>query len=599
MANVRVYVTDNLGHISITTTNSSGAYIVDAFNGTDLYIVAEQDGYSRNYSLINVLPGDQLWMDFGLLPLDAWLTGVVTDVINGTPVANAGISMHSSSYDNWVPTNATGEYNFTLLSGNYSVDVNAPNYQSFSGIVEVFPGANIYNISLMPFSPKDITKLYGWINDSVSNTGISNAQVEVGLASPYQGNKNSTLTDGTGQYEIWIPPVPVQYVVKASGHTHAEGIVNATGQTSVRLDALLTPDPWGPNVTFSQSTTANISWNNPSWINMTVQENDPQQFIVSLFMFRNASAGTSDYALVSMLYYSFDPLNPGSNNLPFTKTGSDTYDISYEWTGDVTGGWLKNLSDQQYFGSFQVYYGPTLYNALRADYYNSTLGTSMPGTAWFDNVTGDFAFFSFDNGMMGSALPSDPTGTIAPEVSLLRVNDATLSSNWIGGTPVGNWSVVGLRFEYNTTVPSGKYLTDSFVSDFGGNGWGNITLTTVDNDLPVANAGPDLFALDGDTVAFDGTASTDDVGIANYTWTFVYDGSPITLYGPSPSFQFLVAGYYNVTLTVRDGAGHASTDVVQVTVTSAIPEFPTVVVPISGMILLFAVVQFRRKRPCE
>jgi hypothetical protein len=282
----------------------------------------------------------------------------------------------------------------------------------------------------------------------------------------------------------------MQYTVTAQDHVHAEGFVDATGLTVVRLDVLLGSDLWGPNITYTQSPRENVSWTNPSWIDVTVQEKDPQQFVLAQFMFVNASSGTSDYAIVQMLYDTFDPLNQANNNLPFTKLG-DTYTISYPWTAMASGGWLKNGSAQQYFGSFEMHSGPNVYQGMRGLYHNSSLGSSELVTAWFDNITGDIVFFSFDNHSMQNAFPSDATGTFAPQVSVVRVNDATNSTNWINSLTQGNWSVVGLQFIYNSTLPSGKYVTEFSVQDFGNRGAGNVTFITVDNDPPVANAGSD------------------------------------------------------------------------------------------------------------
>jgi hypothetical protein len=328
---------------------------------------------------------------------------------------------------------------------------------------------------------------------------------------------------------------------------------------------------------------------------VTVQEKDPNQFVLAHFMFVNASSGFSDYALVQMLYDSFDPLNQGANNLPFTKTG-DEYNISVAWKATTTGGLLTSGLTHQYFGSYESGGGPNVYQGLRALYYNSTLGSSHEGSAWFDNSTGSFAFFSFDNGSMPRAFPSDTTGTIAPQVSVVRVNDTTNSTTWINRLTEGTWSVVGLQFTYDTTLPSGKYLTEFSVGDFGNRGAGNVTFVTVDNDPPVANAGFDQTVLAGQLVLFDGASSTDNVGVANYTWIIDNGGTPVTRWGPSPTFSFLTDGVYNVTLTVRDGAGHNSTDVMRVTVSTVIPEFPAVIIPISGMIMIIALVRMRRSR---
>jgi PKD repeat protein len=96
----------------------------------------------------------------------------------------------------------------------------------------------------------------------------------------------------------------------------------------------------------------------------------------------------------------------------------------------------------------------------------------------------------------------------------------------------------------------------------------NDSTTPPDTTAPVANAGADQSVTAGTVVTLDGSASTDNVGITNYTWTFTYNGTAITLYGESPTFRFWTAGDYAVTLTVRDAAGNTGTDVVQITVTS-------------------------------
>jgi hypothetical protein len=596
LANVTVYTRDETGHFTMTTTDSSGEYTLEAFAAPTVWIGTQRTGYSSNSSMISIFPGENLWMDFRLWPLDAWMTGRVTDLITGAPIANVNVQLHSTAYDNGgVWTNATGEYNTMLLSGDYSIQVYANNYSSYSATVHVVPGGNVYNIAMMPQNPPRTTRLYGWVNDSVSGVGISPAEVRAGLAAPYQGNSYSNITNSTGYYEIWVPPAMIQFMALAQDHVHAELLVNATGLADVRVDVVLDPDPWGPNVTYDQSPKENISWTNPSWINVTVQEKDPLQFVLVQFMFVNASGGFSDYALVQMLYNNFDPLNQGMNNLPFTKTG-DSYSISYPWTAMAMGGWLKNGTAQQYFGSYEMRSGPNLYQGLRGVYYNSTLGSSHEGTAWFDNVTGNLEAFSFDNGSMPMALPSDTTGTFAPQVSVVRVNDATNSTTWMNGLTEGNWSVVGLQFTYDSTLPSGKYVTMFSVQDFGNRGAGNVTFITVDNDPPVANAGSDQTVPAGQMMLFDGASSTDNVGVANYTWIIDNGGTPVTRWGPSPTFSFLTEGVYNVTLTVRDGAGHSSTDFMRVTVSAAIPEFPTVIVPISGMIMIIALVRIRRSR---
>ena len=102
-----------------------------------------------------------------------------------------------------------------------------------------------------------------------------------------------------------------------------------------------------------------------------------------------------------------------------------------------------------------------------------------------------------------------------------------------------------------------------------------ITPCPVAGDPPVANAGPDQTVVQREYVTFDGSGSTSDVGIANYTWSFDYgteEAGYVTweLYGEvNDSFFFAIVGSFNVTLNVTDEDGLYSEDVMVVTVTKA------------------------------
>ncbi len=52
-----------------------------------------------------------------------------------------------------------------------------------------------------------------------------------------------------------------------------------------------------------------------------------------------------------------------------------------------------------------------------------------------------------------------------------------------------------------------------------------------------------------------GYGSYDDVGIINYTWSFVENGTEVNLYGPNREHAFRVLGNYTITLTVTDYYG--------------------------------------------
>lgn len=89
------------------------------------------------------------------------------------------------------------------------------------------------------------------------------------------------------------------------------------------------------------------------------------------------------------------------------------------------------------------------------------------------------------------------------------------------------------------------------------------TVTVRDVTAPVAASGSDRGAYVGRDVAFDGSASTDDVGVATYEWNF---GDGTTASGASVTHAYAHSGTYTATLRVTDAAGNGDTSSVVVTV---------------------------------
>jgi len=93
-----------------------------------------------------------------------------------------------------------------------------------------------------------------------------------------------------------------------------------------------------------------------------------------------------------------------------------------------------------------------------------------------------------------------------------------------------------------------------------------VNVTVLDTKWPVADAGLDITVSANELTRFNGSASSDNLGIYNYTWNFKYDGKDKTLYGEETEFYFLIPGTYNITLRVTDQAGHEALDTFNITV---------------------------------
>jgi len=107
---------------------------------------------------------------------------------------------------------------------------------------------------------------------------------------------------------------------------------------------------------------------------------------------------------------------------------------------------------------------------------------------------------------------------------------------------------------------SGVYTVNLRVTDLTGNTHDDImTVTVRDTVPPVARAADGITVDQGFTATLDGSASTDNVGITQWVWTFEYDGTMQRVEQETFDWTFEFAGEVDVTLTVHDAAGNVDT----------------------------------------
>ncbi|MEW5759498.1 MAG: PKD domain-containing protein, partial [Candidatus Thermoplasmatota archaeon] len=111
---------------------------------------------------------------------------------------------------------------------------------------------------------------------------------------------------------------------------------------------------------------------------------------------------------------------------------------------------------------------------------------------------------------------------------------------------------------------------------------GNVTIV-VDNKPPKAIMTPFKTTVneDNETVEFNGTNSTDNVGIEKYNWDF---GDGYTGEGIVSSHTYRKPGFYNVTLNVTDKAGHSANISLLIEVIDITLPTPIITMPINGSI---------------
>lgn len=167
---------------------------------------------------------------------------------------------------------------------------------------------------------------------------------------------------------------------------------------------------------------------------------------------------------------------------------------------------------------------------------------------------------------------------VAGNVSTMFVFDASNSTDLetVTGTLEVRWDWEN-DGSWDTSWSTSKLATHEFSSDgvhtvalqvMDPDGLlGNITRqVVVDSVPPHAYAGQGQVVEVDTLVYFDGSGSTDNIGIANYTWRFDYGGTERTVFGVNSSWLFSEKGTYSVTLTVKDAAGQTDTDVTTIVV---------------------------------
>jgi PKD repeat protein len=152
-----------------------------------------------------------------------------------------------------------------------------------------------------------------------------------------------------------------------------------------------------------------------------------------------------------------------------------------------------------------------------------------------------------------------------------------------GSGSIDNVGISSYRWTIGTVEKSGMKTSHTFdtlgevpvslrVEDAAGL-WDEVTITArvVDGIPPVANAGDDITVEQATIVWFNGTNSTDNIGIKSFLWTFEYGGSIITRTRMVSSFRFDSPGEYLVTLTVTDRQGNTANDTMFVRVLDTQP----------------------------
>ena len=556
------------GYSTLATSDGAGFYSVSLPPSPAITIAVYGSGiYTGNIVYVGTRPYETTWVNITLDRFSAQIQTTVTDAVTGLPISSATVVAAWYYGSDSALTDATG---FALLDapagGTVYLTALASGYLMWTGPITPAPGPNAVSIALYPDLPEDV-RVRGYVNDS-SGAAMWSVTVE---ATGYDGSAPYDYTDSSGYYELWIVAQPQTITATEGGYAAAAATVSPSPGETVWLNLTLTRDSVAPLIrSFTATPSTGVGVTNPAALLADVGEPNFLRADLSILMLQSVTAGIGTFV-------SLGRIDPAEVSVSSPSAGN--YTVSSSWDTRTPVG---RFSD----GLTNVYWpvvtglGPFL-GLVNGYWDNATLPSPVPASGVFDTRDGRLLFVYTGFAFLG---PQDqPGSTFAPYAYGVRVNMATeavVGASLVTG-PALRVGSVGLTLL--PTVPSGQYgaLLEAW-DTAGGYAQAAVLMDTgPDTVPPVADAGADLAVDEDTTVTFDGSASTDNVGIASYTWTFT-DGSTQVLTGVTASHIFATPGTYLVTLTVRDSDGNTGTDTLTVTVRDVTDPTVSVSAPSEG-----------------
>ncbi len=527
--------------------------------------------YAGNVAYLETRPYATTWVNITVDRLAAQIRTNVTNAVTGQPVSGASVIAAWFYGNGYQATDANGSATLNAPVGvGVYVTVFATGYNYWTGLLTPVTGTNDLSIALWPDLPTDV-QIVGYVRDPTSGGGIAYVAVQ---ASWGDGTTTSTAyTNATGYYDLYTVAAPQTVEAREYGYAGSQASVSPVSGDVLWVNLTLAADSSAPLVrSFTATPSTNLDPTNPTTLRADVGEAALDRADLSIWIMHSSLAGVGTFLNLGYLDHAgVSVANPSNGN----------YTVSDSWDTRTPVGRLTDLFSSTWWPVLPI--SPFL-AAVNGYYDDATLSSPTVGNAVFDTRDGRLLFVITSTGFIGPH--DDLTSTFQPAAFGLRID---LTSAAILGYALAygpTFSLGSLHLALASAVPSGTYAALLELRDAAGQYTQAATLmrTTADTTPPVANAGPD-FTVNEDTVAtLNGTGSTDNVGIANYTWTFT-DGTPQRLYGAAPTYTFATPGTYVMTLTVWDANGNSATDTVTVTVRDVTAPTLTIAAPSEGLLV--------------
>ena len=586
-------------------TNGDGAFetkaLFNSYTTTNDPQQGFQEEYIKQYSTgyTNGTPGT---MNNGSIQIAFWRTDGIIDQ-QGNAIDEDWCTIYCGAYSKW--SWIALPYKWEIINpyaviepDNYQDPMNwwldAPDDPSSPHYYGYVTNHTIDMDGSSSYSPLGLDLTYQWYFGDWEHAIPSNPNTATGEVADHYYEYSGVyyielkVTDTNGRYswtDHWIrvseiPPDDNEPPTLISDDSPEEGTTGDEFQFDITVD---------DNVGIE---TVSVIWNHDTEGDEIILEKDDGCWVGTITL----GESTADLTYTISIIDRYD--NPfTSSERTLDVMDNDPPELIEDRTSDVCGTGQKlnftiDITDNLDIKSASVIYTTDLVN-YSAEMLEHETGITWTGTLFvpldapyfhyyymIEDISGNVLNTTLTDGERGIDVMDviEPTAVCPEDIFIDQHENATLNGSKSDDN-IGIFSYLW-NFTYDESEQELDEMVEVFRFDIAG--VYNITLTVTDQE---GNIGTDYFMIavkdttfpsamigsigdkdEGSLVTFDGSQSSDDVGVVNYTWSFEYDGTKQFLYNVSPVFLFGIPGVYNVTLIVLDDEGNIDGDHALITI---------------------------------
>jgi len=350
--------------------------------------------------------------------------------------------------------------------------------------------------------------------------------------------------------------------------------------TLVTLDGSGSSDPDGDSLGYhwSQVSGPSVTLSDTNIVNPTFTPTVKGNYEFELLVDDGALTSSPDTVLISV-----------DNQVPVADAGPDQLSIEANTLVTLDGSGSSDPDGDSIGYHWSQTSGPSV-SLSDTNIVNPTFTPTVKGNYEFELLVDDGALTSSPDTVLISVGNQAPVADAGPdqlgiEANTLVTLDGSGSSDPDGDSLGYHWAQVSgpsvTLSDTNIVNPAftptvkGNYEFELLVDDGALTSSSDTVLVSVDNQAPVADAGPDQLSIEANTlVTLDGSGSSDPDGDSlGYHWAQV-SGPSVTLSDTNivnPTFTPTIKGNYEFELLVDDGALTSSSDTVLASVDNQAP----------------------------